>query len=374
MIKRLYSNYNVVEAAKIRIKNCFSTANKIQFNISGGKDSIVLNDIVYKLCASGEVDKNKLRVVFIDEEAIYPDVEKIVMQIRKQWLLLGVEFRWYCVQVRHFSCFNKLTQEESFICWDKNRKDCWIRPMPTFAQKSDPYLRERVDTYQAFFDRIRAKERLVRITGVRASESVQRLKYLSKMVDDTKVYPIYDFKDTDIWIYIKENNLNFPKTYLYMYQTGSSKREMRISQFFSVDTAKSLVKMCEYYPGLFDRICKREPNAYMAMLYYDTELYRHQKVKNGSDDYNVDYESKFWRLIKNPTYFETKSAKKLQKELIKLSLKFSPDYYTQRIWKDLCNIITGGDPKLRSIRAVTANIAKEKVKTGAKENGETKNG
>lgn len=357
----------MVEAAKIRIKNCFSTANKIQFSISGGKDSIVLNDIIYKLCRNGEIDKNKLCVVFIDEEAIYPDVEKIVMQIRKQWLLLGVKFRWYCVQVRHFSCFNKLTQEESFICWDKNRKDCWIRPMPTFAQKFDPYLRERVDTYQAFLGRIKAKESLACITGVRASESVQRLKYLSKMADDTKVYPIYDFKDTDIWMYIKENNLNFPKTYLYMYQTGSSKREMRISQLFSVDTAKSLVKMCEYYPGLFDRICKREPNAYMAMLYYDTELYRHQKVKKGSDDDNVDYESKFWSLIKNPIYFETKSAKKLQRGLIKLTLQFNPDYYTQRIWKDLCNIITGGDPKDRALRAVIINIAKGRKVAAKKE-------
>lgn len=364
----------MVEAAKIRIKNCFSTANKIQFSISGGKDSIVLNDIIYKMCRNGEIDKNKLCIVFIDEEAIYPDVEKIVMQIRKQWLLLGVEFRWYCVQVRHFSCFNKLTQEESFICWDKNRKDCWIRPMPTFAQKSDPYLRERVDTYQAFLTRIRAKERLVCITGVRASESVQRLKYLSKMVDDTKVYPIYDFKDTDIWIYIKENNLNFPKTYLYMYQTGSSKREMRISQFFSVDTAKSLVKMCEYYPGLYDRICKREPNAYMAMLYYDTELYRHQKVKKGSDDDNVDYKSKFWSMIKNPIYFETKSAKKLQRDLIKLTLKFSEDCYTQQIWKDLCNIITGGDPKLRSVRRVIQKLAEKNVGVAIKEKVATNNG
>ena len=367
MIKRLYSNYDVVKAAKIRVKNCFKTANKIQFSISGGKDSIVLNDIIYKLCRNGEIDKNKLCVVFIDEEAIYPDVEKIVMQIRKQWLLLGVEFRWYCVQVRHYSCFNKLTQEESFICWDKNRKDCWIRPMPTFAQKSDFYLREREDTYQAFLTRIRVKESLACITGVRASESIQRLKNLARLVDDTKVYPIYDFKDTDIWMYIKENNLNFPKTYLYLYQTGSSKREMRISQFFSVDTAKSLVKMCEYYPGLFDRICKREPNAYMAMLYYDTELYRHQKAKNKSEDDNIDYESKFWRMMKNPVYFGGKSGKKLKKNMIQLTLMYDLSDCPKIIWRRLCNIIAGGDPKERSYRGIIINIAKENKKSAEKE-------
>ena len=78
MIKRIYSNIDVVQMAKIRIKNVFDSTNNVYLSVSGGKDSIVLNDIVYKMVISGEVDKNKLTVQFIDEEAIYPCVEEIV--------------------------------------------------------------------------------------------------------------------------------------------------------------------------------------------------------------------------------------------------------------------------------------------------------
>ena len=58
--------------AKRRIINLFNSANKIEMSISGGKDSICLSDLVFKLCQSGEIDKNKLVIDFIDEEAIYP--------------------------------------------------------------------------------------------------------------------------------------------------------------------------------------------------------------------------------------------------------------------------------------------------------------
>lgn len=61
--------------AKIRIKNIFKSASRIELSVSGGKDSICLNDLIFKLCQSGEIDKSKLIVDFIDEEAIYPCIE-----------------------------------------------------------------------------------------------------------------------------------------------------------------------------------------------------------------------------------------------------------------------------------------------------------
>ena len=41
---------------------------------------------------------------------------------------------------------------------------------------------------------------------------------------------------------------------------------------FSIDTARNLVKMDEYYPGLMERITRREPNAYLAALYWDSSI------------------------------------------------------------------------------------------------------
>lgn len=58
-----------------------------------------------------------------------------------------------------------------------------------------------------------------------------------------------------------------PDIYLYLWQAGTRKGQLRVSQFFSVDTARSLVKMNEYYPDLMERVTRREPNAYLAALY-----------------------------------------------------------------------------------------------------------
>ena len=101
MIKKIYSDIDVVSMARTRIKNVFESAPRVELSISGGKDSICLNNLVFEMCKSGEIDKSKLVVDFIDEEAIYPCIERIVKNIRLQWMSIGVEFRWWCIQVKH---------------------------------------------------------------------------------------------------------------------------------------------------------------------------------------------------------------------------------------------------------------------------------
>ena len=91
---------------------------------------------------------------------------------------------------------------------------------------------------------------------------------------------------------------------LYQHILMHSQLRLRISQFFSIDTAGSLTQMCEFYSELFDKICKREPNAYMAMLYYDTEMFRRQKKnKQQKKDEEVDYKKKFFKMMKMEEFY-----------------------------------------------------------------------
>lgn len=354
MIKKMYSNVDVVTTARKRIKNVFNTANKIELSISGGKDSICLNDLIFKMCQSGEIDKSKLVVDFIDEEAIYPCIERIVKNMRLQWLSIGVPFRWWCIQVKHYNCLNQLSQDESFICWDETKKDVWIRERPKFAITKDPVLNERHDTYQNFMNK--KLKGYVSIIGVRASESVQRLMNLSNREAQEKMFPIYDWLDTDVWNYIFDNQLDFPEAYKYMYQVGVPMNRMRISQFFSVDTVGSLVKMCEFYPNLFDKICKREPNAYMAMLYYDTELFRRQKEKDqGEEDKKINYKEKFYELFKEEWRFENQSMKNVKKAIDRILIRYG-SFIEEKDYKRLCNVIIGGDPKRRTLRSIDLDL------------------
>lgn len=354
MIKRTEIDIDVVEMARRRIINIFKNGLPVTLSISGGKDSICLSSLIYDLCREGKIDKSLLTVCFIDEEAIYDCVEQIVKEWRIKFLEIGVKFDWWCIEVKHFNCFNTLTQDESFICWDRYKKDVWVRKKPPFALGNPPDLLARNETYQSFCPKHYYGSCM--LIGTRASESIQRAKNISKKrgSDNMKFFPIYDWKDTDIWQYIYKKNLNFPNAYIYLYQTGSSRREMRISQFFSVDTAKSLVKMNEYYPDLFDKVCKREPNAYMAMLYFDTELYRRKKTQRGQED-KTDYKKKTLELLSNEAFFDTKEKRRVMLNVKGACLKHGV-VMKKNHWKTAYEILVGGDPKNRTYRAWITNI------------------
>lgn len=354
MIKKFYSDIDVVTAARQRVINIFKTAPKVSMGISGGKDSIVLNDIVFKLCQSGEVDKSKLTVDFIDEEAIYPCIETIVRKMRLQWLSIGVPFRWWCIEVKHFNCFNSLSQDESFICWDRFKKDVWVRPIPPFAITDHPLLNKRIDTYQDFTARLLKDS--VQLLGIRCAESLHRVSNIAKKKSFDKMFPIYDMSNKDVFRYILENNCDLPDAYIFLYQTGASLAQLRLSQFFSIDTVGSLVNMTEYYPDLFEKVCKREPNAYIAMLYYDTELFRRQKQsKQTKNDVEIDYKAKVLELLYDDAYFVTKSAKMVQQRIKKIVMANSA-MISNKNYKRIYNTLIAGDPKLRSCRAILIDI------------------
>lgn len=352
MIKKHYTNMDVVTAARQRIRNIFSNGVAISLSVSGGKDSICLNDLIFRMCQSGEIDKSLLTVDFVDEEAIYPCVEEIVLNMRRQWLSIGVPFNWWAIECKHFNCFNALTQDESFICWDRFKRDVWVRKMPWFAITNHPQFRPRKDTYQQFMERLN-KDKLILI-GVRVAESIQRMENVARTKDtNRKAYPIYDWSDSDVWKYIADNALEYPIAYEHLYRTGAGMNKMRISQFFSIDTAASLVKMCEFYPDLFNRICKREPNAYMAMLYFDTELYRRKKTHGKKD--NTDYKAKVFELLNHPERFYT-DLQKRDYQQYKRFVTLHHAYITNKEYKEIYQALIAGDPKKRTYRAIFTHI------------------
>lgn len=361
--KKYETDIDVVTAAKQRIINAFDNKLPIYMSISGGKDSICLNHLVYELVKTGKADKSLLTVVFIDEEGIYPCVERVVKELRNGWLLAGVKFDWYAMQYKHFNCLNQLTQDESFICFDETKKDVWIRQPPSYAIRDHKKLRKGKDNYQNFLEKL--QRNAIGMIGVRASESCQRRMYIAKagFTKKISIWPIYDWKDTDVWKYIYDNNLDFPDAYIYLYQVGTSLNKMRLSQFFSVDTIGSLVMMCQFYPDLFDRICKREPNAYMAMLYYDTELFRRKKTKKNENE-DFEYYKKYVLDYLNDSSKWPESNKRTLKRM-KSYLYRNSLYFLDKHWKTAYQICVAGDPKCRTLRSLNLKVIINRKKIGA---------
>ncbi len=376
-IKRCKASIDVIEAAKIRIRNVFRNGLPVYMSFSGGKDSLCMAQLIMNMIQAGEINSEQLVVQFIDEEAIFPCIEDKVKEWRKKFMLIGAKFEWYCLEVKHYNCFNELTNDETFICWDKYKKDVWVRQPPSFAIRSHPLLRTRTDSYQDFLPR-RCFDGIT-ITGVRTAESVQRLDYIaamgragSRITKRLQVFPIYDWKDNDVWLYLLEEKVDIPEIYLFLWQSGTKKKQLRVSQFFSIDTARSLVKMNEYYPDLMERIIKREPNAYLAALYWDSEMFGRStsvRKQNEKENEDKDYKKALLELFANmDENFQSKHKKEIAEKYRNFFMKVST-IADNKDYKIIYEALISGDPKLRSLRALYQRIYGKYITEAKKKEG-----
>jgi len=362
-IKRCVAGIDVVAAAEQRIRNVFNNGVPVYMSFSGGKDSLALAQVVMNLIQRGEINPEQLSVHFIDEEAIFDCIEQTVKTWRRKFLAVGAQFEWYCVEVKHFCCFNELTEDESFICWDSQKQDVWIREPPSFAIISHPMLRPRIDAYQDWLPRVCMDG--IALVGIRAAESIQRLKNLAtmtmagkKITNKRQIFPIYDWTNNDVWKYLKDQNVEIPIIYLYLWQTGTVKNQLRVSQFFSVDSAKSLVQMNEYYPDLMERIIRREPNAYLAALYWDSEMFgrRTSKRRALEDEHDKDYKSLLIKMFSDMNgNFTTPSKLNIAQRYRNFFMQISA-IADNRDYRELYEGLIRGDPKLRAYRALYNRI------------------
>lgn len=380
-VKRCESSIDVVKAAEIRIKNVFGNGLPVFFSFSGGKDSLCVAQLLVNLANRGEINMKQLTVQFIDEEAIFPCMEETTKKWRRIFMMMGAKFEWFCVEVKHFNCFNELSNDETFICWDSTKRDVWVRQPPPFAIREHRLLKPRIDAYQDFLPRACASG--ITIVGIRTAESLQRLQNIAsmtkagkRMTSKRQVFPIYDWTDNDVWMYLLKNHVDIPEIYLFLWQSGSSKRQLRVSQFFSVDTARSLVKMNEYYPDLMEKIIRREPNAYLAALYWDSEMFGRSSRKRKEIERNQeqkDYKQELITMFNNmDLYFDTphkrRTAERYRNFFLQVSAVASGEDF-RHIYEGLIS----GDPKMRTFRALYHRIYGKYI-GNAKKAEETRNG
>ena len=145
------------------------------------------------------------------------------------------------------------------------------------------------------------------------------------------------------------------ETTTYLYKVGVPLNRLRISQFFSIDTIKSLPKVLEFYPNLYERILRREPNADLVMLYWDTEMFRssQQNRQFGTEkDYKKLLKEEMLKAAEHPQdYPGHEVAKKLYARLT--------DRHSQATYKKVYQILIAGDPKKRTHRVVVGDLIRD---------------
>lgn len=375
-VKRIEGNLTVVQAAEQRIRNVFSNGVKVYLAFSGGKDTLCMCSLIYELAMRGEINPKLLTVVFIDEEALYESMFQMALRWRKRFISIGAQFRWYCLPVYQVSMLHHLADDESWITWEPGKEDVWIRQPPPFAILRDPAIQYAGQmNYQTFLPKV-CMDGLM-LVGVRASESVQRVKYLSR-VDMTKghttgnniIYPIYDWKDSDVWLFIKERHLDFPQAYIDLYRVGVKKSQLRLCNFFASESIAGLRYIAETAPDLWDRIQKREPNAYLALLYWDSEMFHRSTAKRRALESNEppkDYKALCKKILfdEPDNYFTNPRTKEVARSYKQLYVK-GYSFMTQRHFKKMYEALMAGDPKKRSLRAIYTDVFTDYMKYSRK--------
>ena len=356
---------NVVEAAISRVQNAFNNGVRVYLSFSAGKDSLCMSYIVYSLIRQGKINPEQLTVIFIDEEALYPSMEQMAIRWYKRFKEVGAEFRWYCLPFKQVSILRHLQNEESWITWEPGKENDWVRQPPPWAITSDPALHYPGEMNYQTFCKVALHDG-IHMVGVRAMESIQRMKYIARSkMDGTaggmyKVYPIYDWKDTDVWLFIKEHNLDFPESYMDLYAVGQNRGNLRMCNYFAAESIAGLRQIAEIDPQLWDKIERREPNAYLTLLYWDSEMFKRSTRKRARLEKELDKKD-YKALLKDMLFrdfditFTTHARRRVAEQYKRMYIKMD-GYLKPKHYKDMYECLVAGDPKLRSIRAIWTNI------------------
>ena len=363
-VKVMESTLNVLDAAKQRIRNVFSNNCKVYLSFSCGKDSLCLSSLTYDLILSGEIDKSLLTIIFIDEEGLYPSMVDNAMRWRQKFQSIGVPFLWFCLPFKQVSVIDHLSSSESWITWEPGKEGIWMRDMPPFAIRKHPLLHYPGEmNYQTFCKK--AFKDGIQMVGLRTAESLTRLKTIANVHYDkigggTCFFPIYDWKDTDVWLYIRDRGLDFPDIYMRLYEAGVSRRALRLCCFFGDCSTQGLRWIAETDHKLWERIERREPNAYLVLLYWDSEMFRRSSRKRAELEENQgpkDYRA----LCEDLLFLNTDKytiAKDTAETLPNWRTFFIRTYgiATQKHYKTMYEGILYGDPKKRVLRILWSTV------------------
>lgn len=360
-VRKKLSTMNVLEAARIRIRNLFATGCKVYLSFSSGKDSLCLSSVTYDLIRAGEIDPAQLTVIFIDEEGLYPSMVEAAERWRKIFASVGVPFLWFCLPFKQVSVIDHLSSSESWITWEPGVE--WMRDPPQGAIMKHPLLHYPGEmNYQTFCTK--AFNDGIQMIGLRSVESLTRYQCIARHNMDKpsgKFYPIYDWTDNDVWLYIKEHDLEFPEIYMRMYEAGVSKRQLRLCAFFGDCGTQGLRWIAETDNDLWQRIEKREPNAYLVLLYWDSEMFRRSTRKRKELGQDEEDTRDYLALCKDLLYLHTDRytiAKDTLSHLDQWRSLFIKSYgiAQNKHYKKIYEGILYGDPKARILRILWQEI------------------
>lgn len=255
---KVHQKHNVLEAARARIKYTFDNFEKVYLSFSGGKDSSVM----FHLVMDEAIKRNqRIGILLIDFEAQYKATSSHAEEMFDIYRD-HIDLHWVCLPMSLRNAVSNF--EPKWVCWDQDKKDVWVREMP----EHDGVVKD-LDFYPFFKKGMEFEEfivlfgqwysqgkRTAAFIGIRCDESLNRFRtiatkrkemfkrkqFTTKIVDDVyNIYPLYDWKTNDIWIYHgKHPDKPHNKIYDLMNRAGVKLSQQRLCQPYGDDQKKGL--------------------------------------------------------------------------------------------------------------------------------------
>lgn len=240
---------------------------------SGGKDSTVTLEL--SLIVAKKLNKLPLEVHLIDEEIVFPGTYEYAEQVANR---SEIDFHWIVNNQPNNNLFNR----EMPYWWTfdpKVSEDVWVRKPPKFFKKITVPTMSCVDDISFPPPDNGAT---INVIGMRAEESRTRTMAMFSMSKNEdhfitfekskqflwedgsprlgRAYPIYDWKDRDIWLAIKEFNWKYSNSYNQMYRGGWPAKECRTGPIMhNYGSIKKLGWAMRTWPDWFDKVSTRLP-------------------------------------------------------------------------------------------------------------------
>lgn len=274
---------NVYECSIERINFTFDNFERVYLSFSAGKDSTVMLHLVMEIAKQRN---QKIGLLIVDLEGQYKmTIEHLEACINEysEW----IELYWVCLPIHLRNAVS--VYEPFWKCWDSERKEDWIRELPE-KSISDldyfPFFRDGMEFEEfvpEFGEWYSNGKNTACLVGIRSDESLNRYRtissttkvtfkdkvYTTKVTENVfNVYPIYDWKTEDIWIFhAKFPNKRYNQLYELMFKAGLSIHQQRICQPYGDDQRRGLWLFHLIEPETWAKVVARVNGANSGALY-----------------------------------------------------------------------------------------------------------
>lgn len=356
--KRKSLSISVLDKALERMNEIYDRFDKVVLSFSGGKDSTVCLQLA--LMVARDRGRLPLDVYTFDEEAIHPETVEYLERVAAN---PEIRFRWYCLPVRHRNACSR--RSPYWYPWNPADRKLWVRPLPKQAITSAPWFEFGMDMPTCAPCVFGPEHGTVAdIRGIRAQESIRRLRTVSCKLEDNWIAaarnghnfscsPIYDWTTEDVWLAPRKMGWDYNRTYDVFFKAGVSPASQRVCPPYGEEPLGGLYQYAECWPELWHRMIARVPGAATAARYARTELYGFNSIAlpNGKtwrswfDDLVSMWPPKYQRIIlENTSAMILLHSKKSGGRSVPME---EPDPISGASWRFFCQLAVRGDLKGR---------------------------